>query len=205
EMAKAFVWKIESAVNAPQLVLLLGRRACFGNRGRIDDADHAPPARRRRCCSQRLADQHCQPIPALTQTVEQTHVRNVDKPDRCRPCGGRPQASVAETIRQDHTQQIHRVRNNTRARECFRLARAGFERRSPAKLGHDTLPFPGHKRFGSHPIGESQAIPPRKRYLSAYARQRGTSKLRSFIVAPPCPPPRSAFTGFRLSFASLTR
>src|SRR5262245_1304092 len=173
EMAKAFVWKIESTMNAPQLVLLLGRCTCFGDRGRIDDADHAPAARWRRRCSKCLADQHRQPIPTLTQTVEQTNVRNVDKPDRCCPCSGRSQASVAEAIRQDHAQQVHRARNHTRAQERFRPARTSFERPNPAKPGNDTLPILGLKRFESHPTGESQAIPPRKRYLSAYARKRG--------------------------------
>src|SRR5262245_35647382 len=173
EMAKSFVWKIESTMNAPQLVLLLGRCTCFGDRGRIDDADHAPAARWRRRCSKCLADQHRQPIPTLTQTVEQTNVRNVDKPDRCCPCSGRSQASVAEAIRQDHAQQVHRARNHTRAQERFRPARTSFERPNPAKPGNDTLPILGLKRFESHPTGESQAIPPRKRYLSAYALSRG--------------------------------
>src|SRR5262249_11439479 len=83
------------------------------------------------------------------------------------------QASVAQAIRQDHAQQIHRTRNHTGAQERFALARTGFERLSPAKPGDDALPILGHKRFGTHPIGESRATPARKHYLSAYARKRG--------------------------------
>src|SRR6266540_3620358 len=163
EIVKAFARKIERAMNAPQLALLLGRRSCFRDRGRINDTDRATPDRLGRGSSQRLAHQHGHTIPALTQAVEPRHIGNVDEPDRGCPCRGRSQASLAETIRQDQAQQIHRI--------------IDLEHRRPAKPGDDTLPILVHKRFVSHPKVESQAIPRRKHYFSAYAPSRGQTTL----------------------------
>ena len=94
EMAKAFVRKIESTVDAPQLALLPGRRSCLRDRGRIDDPDQATPARLGRGRRQHVAHQHGQPIPALTQAIEQRHIRNIYKADRGRPCRCGSQASL---------------------------------------------------------------------------------------------------------------
>src|SRR5713226_6043470 len=47
EVAKAFLRKVERAVNAPQLVLFPGSRSFLRHRGGVDDTDHPAAARLR--------------------------------------------------------------------------------------------------------------------------------------------------------------
>src|ERR1700738_1212540 len=65
EVAKAFLRKIECAVNAPQLVLLSGVSSILRHRGGIDDADHPTAARLRRGGSKHLPNQQCEAVPGL--------------------------------------------------------------------------------------------------------------------------------------------
>src|ERR1700744_3532481 len=66
EVAKAFLRKIERAVNAPQLVVLSGVRSFLRHCGGVDDTDHPAMARLRSGGSKRLSHQHREPVPALT-------------------------------------------------------------------------------------------------------------------------------------------
>ena len=81
-MPKAFVGKIVRAVNTPQLVLLARRRAGLWHRGSVDDADHTAVTRIRREPTKQLSDQHGKPVAALSQTIQHSHIRDIDKPDR---------------------------------------------------------------------------------------------------------------------------
>jgi hypothetical protein len=139
-MAKAFLRKIEGAVNAPQLVLLSGAGSFLRHRGGIDDADDPAMARWRGGGSKHLTHQQRQPVPALTQAIQQSHVGNIDKPHRCRPGRSRSQSSLAQTIGQDQSQQIHRIGDLSRAQESFRRARRNIERCRPAKPGNNVRP-----------------------------------------------------------------
>jgi hypothetical protein len=140
EVAKAFLRKIERAVNAPQLVLLPGARSFLRHRGGIDDADHPAAARLRGGGGKHLTHQQREPVPALTQTIQQSHAGNIDKAHRCRPGRGRSQSPLAQTIGQNHSQQIHRIGDLSRTQERFRLARRNIERFRPAKPGNNIRP-----------------------------------------------------------------
>src|SRR5208337_4430516 len=64
ELTEALTRKIEGAVNAPQLVPLLGCRSGLWDRRCVDDPDQAAAARLRRGGGQRLPDQERQPVAA---------------------------------------------------------------------------------------------------------------------------------------------
>ena len=143
------------------------------HRGGVNDADHAATACPRRVRSERLSHQKGEPIPALTQPIQQSHIADVDKADRRRPRGCRSQTPLAQAIGQDQTQQIDRAINHPRAQERLCLARTLLKLRRPAKSGDDATPILIAQRFVSHPSWESHALSPRKCYFSAYARKRG--------------------------------
>jgi hypothetical protein len=79
---------------------------------------------------------------------------------------------VAQTIGQDHSQQIHRIGDLSRTQERFRLARRNIERFRPAKPGNNIRPVVVHKRFVSHHTLESQTIPRRKTILTPMGVRR---------------------------------
>ena len=141
QMPKAFARQVERTMDTPQPVLFPGRASCLGNCRRINDADHASPARRRCRHGQHPPDQQRQPVAALTQPIQQRHIGYIDKSNRGCPCCRRPQASLAQAIREDQTQQIHGGLDLTRAQKGLRFARAGLERLSPAKPGNDAVPI----------------------------------------------------------------
>jgi dienelactone hydrolase len=64
-------------VDTPQAVVLLGLASCLRHRRGIDDADQPSPSSSGSDTGQRLADQQGQPIPALTQAIEQGHISYV--------------------------------------------------------------------------------------------------------------------------------
>lgn len=141
EMAKALVREVEGAVNAPQPVLLLGRRSGLRDRGRVDDPDQTAAARLRRCGGQRLPDQERQPIARPAQALKQRDIGNVGEPRGRRPSGGRSQPSIPKTIDEDQAQQIHRGCDHPRSQKGFRFTRALPKRRRPTKSGDDALPI----------------------------------------------------------------
>ena len=94
----------------------------------------------RRGGSKRLTHQQREPVPALTQAIQQAYAGNIDKADRRRPCRGRSQPSLTQTIGQDQSQQIHRIGDLSRAQESFRRARRNIERCRPAKPGNNVRP-----------------------------------------------------------------
>jgi hypothetical protein len=146
EVAKAFLWKIEGTVNAPQLALLPGRWSFLRHRGGVDDADHPAAARLRGGGgSKHLTYQQREPVPALTQAIQQRHAGNIDKAHRRRPCRRRSQSPLAQTIGQDQSQQIHRTGDLSRTQERFRLACRNIERCRPAKPRDNVRPIFVHK------------------------------------------------------------
>src|SRR4030095_8092820 len=157
EVAKAFLRKIERAVNAPQLILP-GARSFLRYRGGIDDADQATSARLRASGSKHPAYQQSQPVPALTQAVKQSHIGDIDKADRCRPGRRQSQSPLAQTVRQDQPQQIHRIADLARTHKGLRLACRNVEALYPTKTDDNARPVPVQKRFVSHSMLESQAI-----------------------------------------------
>lgn len=88
------------------------------------------------------------------------------KPNR--PGGGRPQAPVAEAIGQHQTQESDGAVDHASPQERFCLPRARFEGGGPAQPVDDFLPVSIDTWFLRHPILESQTIPERKLYFSAY-------------------------------------
>ena len=77
--AKAFARKIEGAVDAPQLVVFLGRRPSLWDRGGVDDPDRRP----RLACGAAEASASPpkgEPVAALAQALEQRHIGNIGKP-----------------------------------------------------------------------------------------------------------------------------
>jgi hypothetical protein len=93
-----------------------------------------------------------------SQAVQQGHIGDIDKADRRRPGCCQSQPPLAQTIRQDQPQQIHRIADLTRTHKGLRLARRNVEGLYPAKTGDNARPVPIQKRFVSHSMLESQAI-----------------------------------------------
>src|ERR1700736_4989698 len=79
EVAKAFLRKIEGAVNAPQLVLPSGASSVLRHRGGVNDADDPAAAPLGSGGSKPLTHQQREPVPALTQAIQQRHAGNIDK------------------------------------------------------------------------------------------------------------------------------
>ncbi|MGX1322063.1 hypothetical protein AB7M17_005516 [Bradyrhizobium sp. USDA 377] len=173
EVTKALLRKIERAVYAPHRVLVPAARPSLRDRRGVNNADQAAVARLRRTVRQCLTYQLRQPISALTQPIQQSHVGDIDKAHRRGPCRRQPQTSLAKAIRQDQAQQIHRIADLPRADKRLRLARANVERFGAAKPGDNTRPVLVHKRFVCHPNLESQANPTRKPYFCAHGRRPG--------------------------------
>ena len=144
-MAEALGGKVEGAVNAPQLVLRLGRRSSLRDRCRVDKPDQASPARLGRGARQRLPDQQRQPIAASSQALEQRDIRNIGEPRRRRPRSGRTQASLAQAVGQNQAQKVHRGCDDPRAHKGLRITRGLPECRRPAKPRDDALPILVHK------------------------------------------------------------
>jgi hypothetical protein len=168
EEAEALAGKVESAVDAPELVARLGQPSRLRNRRRVDDPDQTAAARLRRGGAQRFADQKRQPIAGPAQALKQRNIGKIGKPDRRRPRSSRSKPSPAQAIGQDQAQQIDGGRDGPRPRESLCAAGAALKARRPAKPGDNAIPIPGHKGFASHPMLESHAIPGRKSYVSAY-------------------------------------
>ena len=87
EKAEAFARQIESAVNAPQLVLPPGETPSLRHSGGVDETDQPALSRLGRIKGQHLANQQGEPISALTETIKQRDIGNVGEPDRISPCG----------------------------------------------------------------------------------------------------------------------
>ena len=183
EMTEAFMRKIEGAVDAPQLALRPRAGSRLGNRGGVDDADHATLARLRRGSRERPTHQHGEPVPTPTQAIQQRHIGNVDEPDRRRPGRRRPQPSLAQTVGQDQPQQIDRVGDLPRSQERSRLAGGGGKLLHPAEPGHNPRPVFIHKRFASHSMLESQPIRTRNTILAPMRESGDPETQESWIPA----------------------
>ena len=159
-------------MNTPQLVLLPGTRPFLRYCGGVDDTDHPAAARFRGGGSKDLTHQQREPVPALTQAIQQSHAGNIDKAHRHSPSRSRSQSPFAQAIGQDQPQQIHRIGDLSRTQECFRLARRNIERFRPAKPDDNIRPVLIHQRFVSHDTLESQTIPRRKTILTPMGERR---------------------------------
>src|SRR5262249_19000649 len=173
EMAKTLPWKIECAVNAPQLIALPGVPSSLRYRRGVDNPDQAASARLRGSASKYQTHQQRQPIPALTQAIQQSHVGDVDQADRCCPCRGQPQPSLAKAISQDQPQQVHRIADLARTHKGLRLARSYAESLRSTEPDHHFRPVLVHNQFVLHSTLESQMHRCHKSYFSAYGRRPG--------------------------------
>jgi hypothetical protein len=126
----------------------------FG-RGRVDETDQPTSSRLGRIKGQRLAHKQRELIAALAQTIKQRHVGHVDKPDGARPRGRASETSFAETVSQNHAQNVDGVFDCTSAQESFRVARARLEARRSAEPTDELLPV--SIDFVGHPTLESQS------------------------------------------------
>ena len=172
--SEALGGQIKGTVDAPYPVAPPGGGPGLRHGGRIDQANQAAAAGRRRRGGKQAADQRGQPIAAPAQPVEQGDIGNIGQPHSAGPGRGRSQAALPQAISQHQPQQHHRTGDPAGALEGLGGAGTGLNRRRSAKAIDNMAPILVQQRCMLHPIVESHTIPTRKPYISAYGRAPGT-------------------------------
>lgn len=110
---------------------------------------------------------------AFTDIVDVMGALNSGPPDRRQRVRHHTNRALAAAIPKDQPKQGDGILNHPATLKGLALTGARRKPFGPAKLIDQAQPVSTQKRFASHPMLESQPIPLRNSYLSAYGPKPG--------------------------------
>ena len=140
-MAEAFVGKIESAVDAPELAALPGLLTRLGHARAVDDANAAAVAGQRHVTGERLADQQAEPVAAARRRCSSATFDRSARPTALAQAAVERRPVLAQAVGQDDAQQIDGRGDRAWAKEGLRVARALAQFIGTAELLDDAAPI----------------------------------------------------------------